>query len=260
VQAELLRKEESNRGLGLNGGSGGVEVGRTGPEANEEATAMDIDSTTVRPLPTFEAISELRRLLQKRIADFQERRRRKTAPPLSRDEILQERTRKKAEMKEKLRKQRNSGTDGVPSVARKILNAEDEKKIKVRVIDSRACLSGLQRSTVSPSTPFVDAINDKFEVVFSNFVFDGENSKKSGMDVRGALKKAEAKAEKIANIAADVPAKAAEIAEENAWRRASKLARGDKPKDDVRLLKKTIRRSERGKAKSARVERTAGRS
>ncbi|KAG5455486.1 MAG: surfeit locus protein 6-domain-containing protein, partial [Olpidium bornovanus] len=239
VQAELMRKkeEESNRGLALNGGSAGVEVGHTGPGASKDGTPMDTDSTTVRPLPTPESISELRQRVQKKIAALQERRRNKSAPPLSRDEILQERTRKKAEMKEKLRKQRKAATGGVLSVAQKTVNAEDEEKMK----------------TARPSNPSVDAMNSNSEIVFSKFVFDGEKSKKCGIDVRSALKKvAESKAEKIASISAEGSAKAAKIAEENAWRRASQLARGDKPKDDVRLLKKTIRKSEQEKAKSAR--------
>ena len=64
---------------------------------------------------------------------------------------------------------------------------------------------------------------------------------------------AEAKKAKLETLAQTNPLKAAQITEKEQWSKLSHLAEGEKVKDDVKLLKKSLKRKEKEKAKSSHI-------
>lgn len=72
----------------------------------------------------------------------------------------------------------------------------------------------------------------------------------SKLDPKSALAKAEARA---ARLAALDPERRADIEAKELWTRARQRISGEKPKDDVSLLKKTLKRREKQKAKSEKA-------
>ncbi|OQO11574.1 hypothetical protein B0A48_03301 [Cryoendolithus antarcticus] len=71
--------------------------------------------------------------------------------------------------------------------------------------------------------------------------------KKGPQDARGALLAAEGKAKRLASYD---PTKQADIAEKDLWLNAKKRAHGERVRDDTSLLKKALKRKEKGKGKS----------
>ncbi|KAF3925337.1 hypothetical protein ABW20_dc0109143 [Dactylellina cionopaga] len=85
-----------------------------------------------------------------------------------------------------------------------------------------------------------------------NATLDGVKStkpRKGPTDVVGALKHAEAKKARLANMSDD---KRADIQEKDRWSKALKMASGEKLQDDESLLKKSLKRQEKAKKKSER--------
>ncbi|OZJ05046.1 hypothetical protein BZG36_02078 [Bifiguratus adelaidae] len=182
------------------------------------------------------SISELRARLESRIAALRKAR---NAPgsdpskPITRATILENRQKKKQERKEK----------------RKLLK---EKRANGQVSEE---LVKLNHSTSNNSAKSPASIREDGEVSFSKFEFDGrtEKKKKGPTDAKGQLKMAEAKQEKLAQLRATDEAKAKEVQEKEAWRKAAALASGEKIKDDVKLLKKSVKREEKVKQKSGKA-------
>lgn len=82
-------------------------------------------------------------------------------------------------------------------------------------------------------------------------VGDKDQKKKKGpSDAKTQLKMLEAKKEKIDKLKDENKSKAEEMIEKEEWNKVIALATGEKPKDDAKLLKKTIKRQEKLKTKS----------
>ena len=89
------------------------------------------------------------------------------------------------------------------------------------------------------------------DLFFSKVDIGGEKRKKGATDAKTQLQKVEAKKEKLEKLRAEDAVKAAELEEKEQWQKAVSLASGEKIKDDAKLLKKTIKRTEQRKKKSA---------
>ncbi|KAI8853354.1 surfeit locus protein 6-domain-containing protein [Chytridium lagenaria] len=151
------------------------------------------------------------------------------AAPRSRQEILEKRLKRKKEKKElRLKKKNNATTQSKP--------ADTVKGEK----NSRN----------------MDALGDNisFGKIESNTDVKGPKAtpKKTGSDVKGLLKKAENKAKKLEALQTADPDKAKAIAEGQKWNKVLKLAEGHVVKDDLKLLKKTVKRKDKQKAKASK--------
>lgn len=90
------------------------------------------------------------------------------------------------------------------------------------------------------------------DVFFGKLQVGNDQKKKKGpSDAKTQLKMLEAKKEKIDKLKQENKSKADELAEKDEWNKVLALATGEKPKDDAKLLKKTIKREEKIKKKSA---------
>ncbi|KAF9184374.1 hypothetical protein BGZ51_002947 [Haplosporangium sp. Z 767] len=204
---------------------------------NFEGLLAQVQTAAQTPAQAPKSITELRAKLEERLAKLRGRRgaaaeASANAKPTSRQAILEARMKRKKDKKasQKLAKEKraNGGSEG----------------LLVKEADS---------SSASGGRPSASSINDKGEVRFSKFEFDGLQKKKKGpTDAQGQLKMVEAHKEKLAALQVADPEKANALKEKDTWRKAQQLAQGEKVKDDVKLLKKTIKREETFKKKSSK--------
>jgi len=162
--------------------------------------------------------------------------------PKSRQELLDQR-RKKEEQRKAHKKE-----------LRRLAKEEEDRKQEERL---RGSGSPLNVDIFSPrETPKEE--HNSFS--FSRLAFDDgtapdaslshlvEAKKRKGpQDVKSALAAAEAKQKRLAGLD---PEKRADIAEKDLWLNAKKRAHGERIRDDTSLLKKALKRKEKGKSKS----------
>ncbi|KAF9922689.1 hypothetical protein FBU30_007203 [Linnemannia zychae] len=204
---------------------------------NFEGLLAQVQTVAQTPAQAPKSIIELRAKLEERLAKLRGRRganaeANASAKPTSRQAILEARLKRKKDKKasQKLAKEKRAGNGGSEGLI---------------VKESATSLTG--------GRPSASSINDKGEVRFSKFEFEGLQKKKKGpTDAHGQLKMVEAHNEKLAALQAVDPEKANAMKEKDTWRKALQLAQGEKVKDDVKLLKKTIKREETFKKKSAK--------
>ncbi|KAF9202536.1 hypothetical protein BGZ49_007327 [Haplosporangium sp. Z 27] len=203
---------------------------------NFEGLLAQVQTAAQTPAQAPKSITELRAKLEERLAKLRGRRgaadpNAASAKPISRQAILEARLKRKKDKKasRKLAKEKlaASGSDGLV--------------VKENV------------TSTSSGRPSASSINDKAEVRFSKFEFEGLQKKKKGpTDAQGQLKMVEAHKEKLAALQASDPEKANALKDKDTWKKALQLAQGEKVKDDVKLLKKTIKREEVQKKKSSK--------
>ncbi|KAK3832627.1 MAG: surfeit locus protein 6-domain-containing protein [Linnemannia elongata] len=203
---------------------------------NFEGLLAQVQTAAQTPAQAPKSITELRAKLEERLAKLRGRRgataeANAATKPTSRQAILEARLKRKKDKKasQKLAKEKRAsgGSEGL---------------IVKESSDSTA-----------GGRPSASSINDKGEVRFSKFEFDGLQKKKRGpTDAQGQLKMVEARNEKLAALQVADPEKASALKEKDTWRKALQLAQGEKVKDDVKLLKKTIKREETFKKKSSK--------
>ncbi|KAF9570446.1 surfeit locus protein [Mortierella alpina] len=208
------------------------------PTHNFEGLLAQVHTAAQTRAPAAKSITELRAKLEERLAKFRGNRgavEASTAPnkPTSRHAILEARLKRKKDKKasQKLAKEKRAsgGSEGLV------------------VKENEGSSSG------AGGRPSASSINDKGEVRFSKFEFDGLQKKRRGpTDAQGQLKMVEAHNEKLAALQVADPEKANALKEKDTWKKALQLAQGEKVKDDVKLLKKTIKREETFKKKSSK--------
>ncbi|KAG9325500.1 hypothetical protein KVV02_007531, partial [Mortierella alpina] len=205
---------------------------------NFEGLLAQVHTAAQTRTPAARSITELRAKLEERLAKFRGNRGAVEASaaakkPTSRQSILEARLKRKKDKKaaHKLAKEKRAsgGSEGLV------------------VKENEGSSSG------TGGRPSASSINDKGEVRFSKFEFDGLQKKKRGpTDAQGQLKMVEAHNEKLAALQVADPEKANALKEKDTWKKALQLAQGEKVKDDVKLLKKTIKREETFKKKSSK--------
>lgn len=93
------------------------------------------------------------------------------------------------------------------------------------------------------STPGIEDMVDPSDV---------KKKKKGASDAKTQLKKLETQKEKLEALKQSNPEKAKDIEEKETWKKAMKLAAGEKVKDDISLLKRTIKKQDQQKKKSGK--------
>jgi len=222
-----------------NGIASDVEEDEEEDETMEEASKKKETSDVANITPMLKTdISELKDRLHKRIADLRKNR---NAPgsdpanPKSRDSILQSRMKRKQDRKKSLQAQKEKRSNG--SVNEEIIK-ESAPSTKAGKTDKFSASS----------------IKDDGDVFFGRIETGAEHKKKKGpSDAKTQLKQVEAKQQKLENLRKEDKDKAAALEEKETWKKALSMASGEKIKDDVKLLKKTIKREEHTKTKSAKA-------
>ena len=109
-------------------------------------------------------------------------------------------------------------------------------------------------SNKKPQTPQKPVFNKEGHMVFSKFDFTAGDKKKSegqtGKNYKQLLEKVERKKEKEEALEKKDKSAAKELKEKNQWQTVLQKAEGTKVKDDVELLKKSIKRKDKLKQKT----------
>ncbi|KAF9321636.1 surfeit locus protein [Podila horticola] len=211
-------------------------MGKKTPTHNFDGLLAQVHTAAQQPAQPPQSILELRAKLEERLAKFRGRRGAAEAnnaanKPTSRHAILEARLKRKKDKKasQKLAKEKRAAGGSEGLLVKEALE-----------------------SSMNGGRPSASSINDKGEVRFSKFEFAGLQKKKKGpTDAKGQLSMVEAHKEKLAALQVADPEKANALKEKDTWKKALQLAQGEKVKDDVKLLKKTIKREETFKKKSS---------
>lgn len=159
--------------------------------------------------------------------------------PRSRQEILERRALRKKERKDKITKQRDMLRTG--SAASSLTNTKNTKEE-----DSKKKQDTASEYITSDGIQFNKIIEPK-KVNDPTAILDGKRKKRS-MDIASKIQKLESKKRKIDSLDGETQK---QIKLNQAWSKAEKLAVGEKVKDDVALLKKSLKRKQQQKKKSA---------
>lgn len=153
------------------------------------------------------------------------------------------------ELKEKLRKKleelRHSSSK---SSATRNGNSKKQKKQKLSKNSSIVLPIKNKKTTEESAKDSGDTKRNNEDVEFSNVDF-GLKKKKKSIDAHSLLKKKEAQLEKLKSLPED---KLKSVQEKQMWSKLNQLAQGTSVKDDVKLLKKTVKKIESEKKKSAK--------
>ncbi|KAG0794297.1 hypothetical protein G6F57_007684 [Rhizopus arrhizus] len=228
-------EEEGEEGESMEIDSNGFSGLDDGESIATESTATSTqESVQLQPMEKSD-IDQLRNRLHERINQLRQKR---NAPganatnPRSRDDILAARNKKKEDRKKAIKAQKEKGS-----------KAPQEELIQIDKKTSNT--NNKQRSA--------DSIKMDGDVFFGKLSVGKEQQKKKKgpTDAKTQLKLVEAKKEKLEKLKHDDKSKAQELLEKEEWNKVLSLATGEKLKDDPKLLKKTIKRQEKQKTKSA---------
>ncbi|KAI8921247.1 surfeit locus protein 6-domain-containing protein [Powellomyces hirtus] len=194
------------------------------------------NGTILKALPTG-SIVELQAKLKNRIDELRAKRKAPSQEivadqPRSRQDILQSRADRKRERKEGIK----------------------AKKEKRRKLDDTTGMATTSKSAKESSTPTKTVPTVTEDVSFGKLDFgvtEPTKKRKGPTDIAGQLKQAEAKKQKLEKLKETDKQKAESIQESATWNKLLKQAEGEKVKDDVKLLKKSLKRKEQTKQKSA---------
>lgn len=204
-------------------------------ENNEEETEMnhEVDIKDLKPMAKVSSITELQERLKKSIDDLRAKRKAQNNNSIhSRDELLRKRLKRKHDRKEQIQK----------------------KKEKRRKTNDMVGMD-LPESQATESAKATKTKEVEENVSFGKIVFDEEvaqKKKKGPTDTLGRLKQAEAKKEKLEKLKSVDKEKAEALEEKIQWSKAMKMVEGEKIKDDPKLLKKTLKREQKLKERSAK--------
>ncbi|KAK9467305.1 surfeit locus protein 6-domain-containing protein [Lipomyces arxii] len=235
----LAEEEESS--VSSSAGLHSSQSSEAGSETERSSTNTNDgkDDTVTKTGPP---IDELRRRLQEKIQTLRAQRK---APgsgipgaPINRDAILQARKMKDQARKESLKRKREAAEAEVKKEqeSNNSLSVKTESKVKEPEIDTS-------------STIFTKFALKSGEEVTANGEIQAKKRRKGPVDLLGQLKHVEAKRARIASMDKD---KRASIEEKEKWKRAIKQAEGEKVKDDDNLLRKSLKKLQKQKKKSAR--------
>ncbi|KAI9105959.1 surfeit locus protein 6-domain-containing protein [Phlyctochytrium arcticum] len=209
-----------------------VPLERLHGNSNNCLALAAISEFSTEPNTSTGSILELREKLQTRIRELQAKRNVEgnVVMPQSRQEILEKRAKRKRERKEGIKKQKDK--------RRKL---EDTKGMSLENGDSQTN-SEHPKGTVPAQAVMFGKLD---------FGIDEKPRKKPAVDVAAQLKNVEKKQQKLEELKATRKDDALKIEEAAAWSKVMKQAEGTKIKDDVKLLKKSVKRKEKAKEKSS---------
>ncbi|KAJ2711849.1 hypothetical protein H4R19_003050 [Coemansia spiralis] len=204
----------------------GMAIDLDGTGAGAAAAAAS-DKAEITPMSAPGSIGELRQRLQERIENLRQKR---GAPEddVSREALLEKRLKRR-----KSTKAAKKGTTGAAASKEQVLGSKTPSA------------NGGTEAGADGSAPAKDHI-------FFGRLTTGMIKKKKGTNAKQQLAKVENKKKELDELRAEDAAKADKIEEKDKWGKALDLAKGEKVRDDPKLLRKTIRRDEQQKKKSAR--------
>ncbi|KAJ2610420.1 hypothetical protein H4S08_003624 [Coemansia sp. RSA 1365] len=249
IQAEKLEKQNVNKADSIpdskgklahvNGTIEGSNVHEQEQDLNMDKMDIDLDgeatTTTkpqqvedIKPMAGSASIGELRQRLQTRIQNLRQKRK---APEddMSREALLEKRMKRRKSTKEAKAKAKQAG------------NTAREQVLGSKTPSAH---NGSETEAEGSST-----VKDN---IFFGRLTTGMIKKKKSFNVKQQLAKVENKKKEIAELRKADSTKAEKIEEKDKWNKALDLAKGEKVKDDSKLLRKTIRRNEQQKKKSSR--------
>ncbi|KAJ2403408.1 hypothetical protein GGI10_005760, partial [Coemansia sp. RSA 2530] len=185
----------------------------------------------VKPMAEAGSISALRERLQARIQNLRQKRK---APEddVSREALLEKRMKRRKNTKEAQAKAKKSGTTPAQE----------------QVLGSKTPTMG---KTLANGDSMTGAQDVKSSIYFGKLT-TGAIMKKKSVHVKQQLAKVENKKREMDELRKVDSAKADQLEEKDRWGKALDLAKGEKVKDDAKLLRKTVRRDEQQKKKSSR--------
>ena len=193
--------------------------------ADSKKTELSVESVRSTSL------SELRERLQKKISEAAQRK----------DLVPTEST----ETKQRKRRQRKVGDDGS---SRKVKRLEEKRKRRERVKRGQEAKQKREAVTVAGAS----SGENSSQFSFSRFEF-GNSSKttaKKKKDYHTLISKAESKQKRLQELMGQDQERGEVAQEKEKWSKAVRMARGEKMKDDPKLLKKTVKRLEKKKMNS----------
>ncbi|KAJ2398766.1 hypothetical protein GGI23_003048 [Coemansia sp. RSA 2559] len=255
IQSAKLAKQEKAKGkpeVAING-TGASVVGDGSMSGDEwedmddspSATKMAIDldgtggedaqkhqSEDIKQMPPAQSINELRDRLQARIQSLRQKRK---APEDdgSREGLLEKRMKRRENTKEAMAKAKKSASGGV-AVREQILGKNTPGSMD-------ANNGGASNGEGSV----------KNNVLFGKLT-NGTQKKKKSIQVRQQLANIEGKKKSLEELRKVDASKADELEAKDKWSKALGQAKGEKVKDDVKLLRKAVRREDQKKRKSSR--------
>ncbi|KAJ1935876.1 hypothetical protein GGF37_005825, partial [Kickxella alabastrina] len=185
--------------------------------------------TEIKPMAASGSITELRQRLQERI-DVLRQKRKAPEDDVSREALLEKRMTRRKKSKEMQAKAKKSG------------NPAQEQVLGSKTPSALTDAPGAGKGSGSGEVK---------ESIFFGKLSAGATKKKP-VHVRQQLIKAEGKKKELAELKKTDSAKADVIEEKDRWSKALNQAKGEKVRDDATLLRKTVRRMEQKKSKSAR--------
>ncbi|KAH6560244.1 hypothetical protein BASA62_000213 [Batrachochytrium salamandrivorans] len=203
------------------------------PNAPKTVSEIQHEMTLhTQPMAAATAI-ELKDRLQKRIEELRAKRNifqvnddsASPSAPKTRQDIIEKRKQKKQQRKEAMLKKRDS---------RKKMDDTLGMDVQKTAIATNTGTGGL-----------------KMDVSFGKIDFGLEEKKKGPTDAVALLQKAEIKKAKMDKLKETNEEKAQAVEESESWNKLIKMAEGTKVKDDVQLLKKTVKRQTQEKKKSS---------
>ncbi|ORZ11844.1 surfeit locus protein 6-domain-containing protein, partial [Absidia repens] len=197
----------------------------------DDSVSQPQHTEPLQPMPPKNEINELKRKLHERIV---QQRIKRNAPGTgtnkarSREAILAERLKKKQDRKKAIKAQKEKGNKVAPEEL-----VKDPTKSAAR------------------SGNAADSVKMDGDLVFGKLSVGGTPKKKGAVDIKSQLKKIETQQQKLDKLKSEDKEKAQSMQEKQDWQKAIAMATGEKIKDDTTLLKKTIKRQEKIKSKSA---------
>ncbi|KAI9499779.1 hypothetical protein GGI25_005103 [Coemansia spiralis] len=202
--------------------------------------AIDLDGTgerlkqapvdSVKPMPPAQSIDDLRARLHARIETLRQKRK---APEddASREALLEKRMKRRKNTKEAQAK------------AKKAAGGTANEQVLGRNTPSAGS---------SSTTNGANAAGSVKDNLFYGKLTTGTPKKKKSLQIKQQLANIEGKKKELEELRMVDAEKADKLEAKDKWNKALTQAKGEKVKDDVRLLRKTVRREEQKKKKSSR--------
>ncbi|KAJ3084664.1 hypothetical protein BCR33DRAFT_712014 [Rhizoclosmatium globosum] len=170
----------------------------------------------------------------------------KLPTPRSRQEILEKRLKKRKERKEEvLKKKKGEGVMGAGAAAKDVAARLGKAALGEDTMDfSRLNFGGKVSGTGKAGSATVTTTNA------AGLTNKQHRLNKKHHDPKSLLSKLENDAKKLKEMASVNPEKHAAIVEKSKWEKAAAMAGGEVVRDDIKLVKKTVKRLEKKKVKS----------
>ncbi|KAJ2785318.1 hypothetical protein GGI15_001969 [Coemansia interrupta] len=198
-------------------------------DGTNDKAAQTSQPAEIKPMPASSSIGELRQRLKERIDNLRQKRK---APEddVSREALLQKRISRRKKSDEAKAKAKKAGK----SAQEQVLGSKTPSMV----------------SDTKGSGKSGDAGDIKNDIYFGKLTTGA--SKKKNVHVRQQLAKIESKNKELDELRKTDSEKADRIEAKDKWSKALNQAKGEKVKDDVKLLRKTVKRMDQQKAKSSR--------